>query len=84
MMLDVMIIKGLTMLKASKMKKNKNKKKHVSLKRREFLFFRSLFHFYSRVLLSPVGIVIRSYHGESTASHPNCEVKHRWARSVLW
>ena len=27
--------------------------------------------------------VIRSYHGESTASHPNCEVKHRWARSVL-
>ena len=28
--------------------------------------------------------VIRSYHGESTASHPNCEVKHRWARSVLW
>ena len=29
-------------------------------------------------------IVIRSYHGESTASHPNCEVKHRWARSVLW
>jgi len=29
MMLDVMIIKGLTMLKASKMKKNKNKKKYV-------------------------------------------------------
>ena len=29
------------------------------------------------------GVVIRSYHGESTASHPNCEVKHRWARSVL-
>ena len=29
-------------------------------------------------------LVIRSYHGESTASHPNCEVKHRWARSVLW
>ena len=23
--------------------------------------------------------VLRSYHGESTASHPNCEVKHRWA-----
>ena len=27
--------------------------------------------------------VIRSYHGESTASHQNCEVKHRWVRSVL-
>ena len=27
--------------------------------------------------------VVRSYHDESTASHPNCEVKHRWARSVL-
>ena len=24
-------------------------------------------------------LVIRSYHGESTVSHPNCEVKHRWA-----
>ena len=24
-------------------------------------------------------LVLRSYHGESTASHPNCEVKHRWA-----
>ena len=23
--------------------------------------------------------VIRSYHSESTASHPNCEVKHCWA-----
>ena len=29
------------------------------------------------------GLVLRSYHDESTASHPNCEVKHRWARSVL-
>ena len=28
-------------------------------------------------------LVVRSYHDESTASHPNCEVKHRWARSVL-
>ena len=28
--------------------------------------------------------VLRSYQGESTASHPNCEVKHPWARSVLW
>ncbi len=24
-------------------------------------------------------VVIRSYHGECTASHQNCEVKHRWA-----
>ena len=30
-----------------------------------------------------IALVIRSYHGESTASHPNCEVKHRWAGSVL-
>ena len=28
-------------------------------------------------------IIIRSYHGGSTASHPNCEVKHLWAQSVL-
>ena len=27
--------------------------------------------------------IIRSYHGGSTASHPNCEVKHLWAQSVL-
>ena len=27
--------------------------------------------------------IIRSYHGGYTASHPNCEVKHHWARSVL-
>ena len=30
-----------------------------------------------------MALVVRSYHDESTASHPNCEVKHRWARSVL-
>ena len=24
-------------------------------------------------------LVLRSYHGESTVSHPNCAVKHRWA-----
>ena len=29
------------------------------------------------VQLLRTDIVIRSYHGESTASHPNCEVKHR-------
>ena len=28
-------------------------------------------------------LVIRSYEGESTASHPNCEVKHLSAQSVL-
>ena len=28
-------------------------------------------------------LVVRSYEGESTASHPNCEVKHLSARSVL-
>ena len=27
--------------------------------------------------------IIRSYHGESTGSHPNSEVKHHWACSVL-
>ena len=27
--------------------------------------------------------IIRSYHDGYTASHPNCEVKHRWAQSVL-
>ena len=27
--------------------------------------------------------IIRSHHGGYTASHPNCEVKHHWARSVL-
>ena len=28
-------------------------------------------------------LVVRSYQGESTASHSNCEVKHPWAWSVL-
>ena len=28
-------------------------------------------------------IVFRSYHDETTASHQNCEVKHRWAGLVL-
>ena len=28
-------------------------------------------------------LVFRSYHDEPTASHQNCEVKHRWAGSVL-
>ena len=27
--------------------------------------------------------IIRSYQGESTGSHPNSEVKHQWADSVL-
>ena len=27
--------------------------------------------------------IIRSYHGEYTGSHPNSEVKHPWAHSVL-
>ena len=30
-----------------------------------------------------VMIVLRSYQDERTASHQNCEVKHRWAGSVL-
>ena len=30
-----------------------------------------------------IGPIIRSYHGGTTASHPNCEVKHRWAHLVL-
>ena len=48
-----------------------------------------LFGFLNKIVVS-VGVepgsntfVVRSYHDESTASHPNCEVKHRWARSVL-
>ena len=28
-------------------------------------------------------LIIRSHHGGYTASHPNCEVKHHWAQSVL-
>ena len=28
-------------------------------------------------------LIIRSYQGESTGSHPNSEVKHPWACSVL-
>ena len=28
-------------------------------------------------------LIIRSYHGESTGSHPNSEVKHHWACLVL-
>ena len=36
----------------------------------------------SRGWAKPVTI-IRSYQGESTGSHPNSEVKHPWACSVL-
>ena len=32
---------------------------------------------------SCTGLIIRSHHRGYTASHPNCEVKHGWAQSVL-
>ena len=32
---------------------------------------------------TPFDSIIRSYQGESTGSHPNSEVKHPWACSVL-
>ena len=35
------------------------------------------------ILLKTIHPIIRSHHGGYTASHPNCEVKHHWARSVL-
>ena len=35
------------------------------------------------ILLKTMHPIIRSHHGGYTASHPNCEVKHHWARSVL-
>ena len=40
---------------------------------------------YSRVehRSARAGYVLRSHHGGYTASHPNCAVKHHWARSVL-
>ena len=41
-----------------------------------FKFFRGL---HTGVSQLHRDIVIRSYQGESTASHPNCEVKHPWA-----
>ena len=31
----------------------------------------------------PISNIERSYHGETTGSHPNSEVKHHWACSVL-
>ena len=37
----------------------------------------------ARVLVRPSVLIIRSYQGESTGSHPNSEVKHPWACSVL-
>ena len=37
----------------------------------------------SRVPQSGSILIIRSYQGESTGSHPNSEVKHPWACSVL-
>ena len=32
---------------------------------------------------SPLSNIERSHHGETTGSHPNSEVKHHWACSVL-
>lgn len=37
----------------------------------------------ARVPVRPSVLIIRSYQGESTGSHPNSEVKHPWACSVL-
>ena len=37
----------------------------------------------ANILLKTVRLIIRSHHGGYTASHPNCEVKHHWAQSVL-
>ena len=37
----------------------------------------------ANILLKIIHLIIRSHHGGYTASHPNCEVKHHWARSVL-
>ena len=54
-----------------------------------FFFFEQIFfiHQFFRFLVGMhhknKGPIIRSHHGGYTASHPNCEVKHHWARSVL-
>ena len=37
----------------------------------------------SNILLKIIHLIIRSYHCGYTVSHPNCEVKHGWAQSVL-
>ena len=56
----------------------------IKIKNTTFFLFLIFYFFQTGVLLFFKALVIRSYHGESTASHPNCEVKHRWAGSVLW
>ena len=54
-----------------------------------FYFFSKCFALkfgpYSRVehRSARAGYVLRSHHSDYTASHPNCEVKHCWAQSVL-
>ena len=73
-------------------RKNKNKKTsflffrlflffqkiNEKIKIQAFLFFGLVLFFqHAGVHLLHRALVIRSYHGESTASHPNCEVKHR-------
>ena len=37
----------------------------------------------ARVAAGLSNLIIRSYQGENTGSHPNSEVKHPWACSVL-
>ena len=50
-----------------------------------FLMFRLEFGPFFRVpcCAARAGYVLRSHHSDYTASHPNCEVKHCWAQSVL-
>ena len=59
-------------------KKKKKKKKNE----RSFIFFPVSI---VKIQRPPycTAFVIRSYEGETTASHPNCEVKHLSAQSVL-
>ena len=48
-----------------------------------FFFIHQFFRFLHGIHHKNIVPIIRSYHGGYTASHPNCEVKHHWARSVL-
>ena len=48
-----------------------------------FVLPRTNLFFLSKTLHAPTPTTIRSNHNGYTASHPNCEVKHCWAQSVL-
>ena len=56
---------------------------HAGILGVECFFSQTFPHFRAKMPQKFTYLIIRSYHSGYTVSHPNCEVKHCWAQSVL-